>query len=86
MPEVKINLNDSVKVKLTDAGVDILKKQHKELYAKILMVGGEYSPFALRLDGEGHYEAPLWWLFKVFGEHISPGVETPIEGLDIIVR
>ena len=86
MSEVKINLNDSVKVKLTDKGIDILKKQHKELYAKVLMAGGEYREHNLRLDEEGYYKTQLWCLFRYFGEHISLGVESPFEGLDIIVK
>jgi len=36
--EVKINLNDKVKVKLTDYGIMLLKKRHDELIKRLKIV------------------------------------------------
>ncbi len=39
--EVKISMNDKVKVKLTDYGIMLLKKRHDELNKKIKENGGK---------------------------------------------
>lgn len=72
MKYVKVNMNDAVKVKLTEEGIAILKQQHDEMNAFLLARGRkgleDYSP---RLDEDGYYQDQLWSLFQTFGKFIG---------------
>jgi hypothetical protein len=83
--KVKINLNDKVKVKLTDYGIMLLKKRHDELNKKIKDSGGKGNTFELILDENGYYETQLWSLMEKFGAHCGLAKENPFE-IDIIIE
>jgi hypothetical protein len=79
----RVNVNTSVRVKLTDWGVSILKGKHD-----VLMDGldEEYrSEFELKLDAEGYYRTQLWVLMKEFGPYCGLGMKPPFL-IDIIIE
>lgn len=79
MPKtIKINLNDSVKVKLTDAGKDIFYHQNDELNEAIRQIGGR--PVAARMpevDADGYTSFQLHTLMEIYGPHIAMWKELP---------
>jgi hypothetical protein len=79
----KINLNEYVKIKLTDKGILILKQQHDELNKQIQESGGKGTTFNLKLDERGYYEGQLWSVIQKFGKYIGICEEPPFES-DII--
>jgi methyl coenzyme M reductase gamma subunit len=82
----KVNANMSVKVKLTDFGISILKKQHEELNTHIKARGGKgFGEFELRLDEDGYYSTQIWMLMSKFGHVMSMTNEIPFY-LDIIIQ
>jgi hypothetical protein len=74
--EVVFNINDNVKVKLTQLGVKILARRHNGLRAICPSIGD----FKLTLDDDGMYETQLWCLIEEFGEYIGMGKELPFNG------
>lgn len=76
-----INLNDTVKVKLTDHGKDIFYHQYDELNESL---GKQLiSPCFPRVDEEGFTKMQLWQLMKLYGPYIDLGKENPFEQLRI---
>jgi repressor LexA len=73
---MKINLNDIVKLKINQKGIDILRKNHDELKATFPKLG-EFMPPAS--DAEGYYHMQLWSVMETFGPHIHIGFNIPIE-------
>lgn len=71
---IKLNLNDWVRVKLTDHGREILRKDHEAHFARC---GREYAP--KKEDAGGWSEWQLWCLFQSFGPHIHLGGKMPFE-------
>lgn len=54
----KTNLNNYIKVKLTEKGIDILKQRY----------GTDYP---INIDDEGYIEFQMWDFARLFGEHIN---------------
>jgi hypothetical protein len=74
------NINEKVKVKLTDKGRAI----HREHWAPFSSTDYPYSP-PKEIDGWTEFQ--LWDLMAIFGEHIVMGVEPPFETtIDISVN
>lgn len=69
-----INLNDMVRVKLTDHGREILRKDYEDRFAKY---GRKYVP--PKEDSDGWSKWQLWALFQDFGQHIHLGGRLPFE-------
>ena len=83
--DIKINLNMIVKVRLTDFGIYILKKQHEELNETIKKNGGAgFRMFQLDIDESGYYQTQLFTLIQKFGHVMSNSNEMPFYS-DIIV-
>ncbi|OAB31766.1 hypothetical protein PMSD_18450 [Paenibacillus macquariensis subsp. defensor] len=76
----KANLNERVKVKLTDVGIAIMKQNRAELNGNIIKRGGkglgECEPV---IDNFGYTAFQLWDLMQTFGEHVGLGAELPFE-------
>lgn len=76
----KINLNETIKVKLTPYGAEIYYKQFDELNKQR---GREIcKPHMPRIDKDGYTEFQLWHFMELYGEHIGmckPNVIDPIE-------
>lgn len=76
----KINLNDTIKVKLTPYGAEIYYKQFDKLnkqYEKEIC-----KPHMPQIDKDGYTEFQLWNFIELYGEHIGickPNVIEPIE-------
>ena len=75
-----INLNDEVKIKLKDQGIEILKQEHE----RINQLLKRKDKFELKLDEDGYYKEQLWKIMQVFGKYIAFGADVPFE-TDIIV-
>lgn len=79
----KINLNDIIKVKLTDAGKDVYYHQYDELNKHY---GGEFvKPRFPDVDEGGFTELQLWDFMQVYGPHISIVSKPFIENNNIYI-
>jgi hypothetical protein len=77
---VDFNINDLVKVRLTETGRRIHREEHDRLIEAIVGRGGkgpEYSP--PREDDEGFCSFQLWSLMKMFGDHLSMSNDRPFD-------
>ena len=78
----KINLNETIKVKLTPYGAEIYYKQFDELNKQR---GREIcKPHMPRIDKDGYTEFQLWHFMELYGEHIGMCKPNVIEPLDIV--
>jgi len=59
----KFNINNNVKIKLTEAGIDILKKERPNLL----------EIYNNRIDKDGYTQVQLWEVMNVFGKHCYNG-------------
>jgi len=73
MQNIKINLNNTVKFKITKDGEKYL--------ANLNSTHNVYKlcPISFKKDSNGYSEAQLWELFQYFGEAIYMGSQLPIE-------
>ncbi len=82
-PTPKINMNDTVRVRLNEAGLAILRNAHDELYTRI----GTPRPFVPpKVDAEGYSKTQLWSLMQDFGQHIHLGCIVPFETTILLER
>ena len=77
---IKFNINDHVKVKLTDLGKDIYLHQ----YDRINKVYSNYSKTILtpsnpKVDKDGYTDFQLWELMQLYGQHLHMGTKLPFE-------
>jgi hypothetical protein len=70
------NVNDNVRVRLTDAGRLHHRRQHDKLRREYPSIGRYRPPKA---DAEGYTSWQLWDLMKTFGPIISMGSPPPFE-------
>lgn len=74
------NINDYVKVKLTQKGKYLYAHQYDEMNKHILKSGGTpLTPIELQYDSDGYTEFQLWHLMGIFGEHLFNGCDVPFE-------
>lgn len=66
-----VNLNEYIKVKLTDKGKEIYKNYYHD-------IDDEYVP-TLDVDKEGFCKFQLWEFMQIFGEHFRMGGGSPCE-------
>jgi hypothetical protein len=74
--QVKININEYVKVKLKEQGFCIHRQHYDNLWVG-RVPAFPYNP--PEVDNLGYTEMPLWELMWLFGEHISLGMEVPFD-------
>lgn len=74
---VQININDIVRVKLTDLGRCIHAMEHDLFWAKTGREPPAYVP--PKEDAEGWSEWQLWRVMELFGPHLGFGSKTPFE-------
>lgn len=67
----KIKLNSYVKVKLTNAGIGILKASHDYHRSRITnpIYYEKFGDFELSVDDNGYTSMKLWELFYYFGDY-----------------
>lgn len=78
MEYVKININDYIKVKLTNRGKDIYYRQYDEINKKAgkILIEPEYP----KADSDGYSHFQIWELMKLYGSHLSLlSTELPFE-------
>jgi hypothetical protein len=84
--DFKVNINESVKVKVNELGKSILINRRKELNERIESRGGKgLGEFQLKTDDEGYTTFQLWELMNTFGAVLTMGFEVPFE-TDIIIK
>lgn len=76
---IKINLNDWVKVKLTDLGKEIYYHQFDD----VIKAGAKIKPSFPRVDEQGFSYFQLWGFMELYGKHLGNGYPNVIEPLDI---
>lgn len=82
-----INLNDIIKVKLTQKGVDIFYHQHDELNKWLTaMKALPLKPHMPEIDAEGYTEFQLWKFMNIYGQHIEMGMDQVIKPLNIYLK
>ena len=80
------NINDKVKVRLTETGKKILQDNRRELNRRIKECGGEgLGELEIEVDDEGFTECQLWVLMQTFGKHIMMGCDLPF-GTNILLQ
>ncbi len=77
---IEYNINNHVRVKLTDKGKDIYYHQHDEHNKRM----GEYGmdpikPSYPKINKDGYYETQMHQLMYVFGESLSMGSVLPFD-------
>ena len=84
----KININEFVRVKLTDHGKDIYEHHNDDLMKKVESdyVKEALKPIPLSYDDEGYTDFQLWNFMNIFGRHMFNGAEPVIEHNNIIFK
>ena len=79
---MRLNLNDNIKVKLTEHGKDIYYHQYDRLnnaFGKQLC-----KPSMPKVDEDGYTTFQLWCFMELYGVHIGMALPNVIEPLDIV--
>ena len=72
------NVNETVKVRLTKYGKQMLEKDWNEFWSSIGRL--EQFPYEPRKEDEnGYVEFQLWSLMEQLGKYCSPGPQLPFE-------
>lgn len=81
----RINLNDNIKVKLTEYGKNIYRSQFDDLNRTLKRKG---VPLCSRpepdIDAEGYTKMQMWCFMELFGPHIGLGKQNFIEPLEVV--
>ena len=75
---LRLNLNQRVRVKLTEEGLRILDK-----YERSLPIAPRYLRYDV--DPDRAWKGELWRLMAVFGDGIYHGMDPPFEGMTVEV-
>ena len=82
---IHINLNDTVKFRLTDYGKDIYYHRFDEVNTKIRKRGGKLiEPNMPKVDSDGYTRMQLWQFMELFGPHTGMAMKNYIEPLEIV--
>lgn len=74
--EIRINLNERVKFKLSERGKEIYRHRYDGY-------GFEYNREP-ELDDDGYMSMQLWMFMQIFGEHMVMGMSEVLKPLEII--
>ena len=79
---IRINLNEPIKVKLTDWGKEIYYHQ----YDRINQIAGREicKPKFPKEDENGYTEFQVWCFMELYGEHMGMTLPNVIEPLEIV--
>lgn len=82
---IKININSNVKVKLTERGKEIFRKQFDHLPASYKK---RHSPseFEPKVDAKGYTEFQLHALMNLYGEYLIPGAPKVFKDLNLVTN
>lgn len=82
----KLNLNDSVKVKLTPLGADIYYHQFDDVNEQIASRGGKrIEPHMPQVDKDGYTKFQLWHFIEMYGEHLGIGKPNVISDMNFYI-
>lgn len=74
--KLSLNLNDTVKIKLTDRGREIVKKHYKEY-------PGLQKKFMRKT---GYIEVQVHEMMNIFGDHMIMGLPSPFKHNEILIE
>lgn len=78
--ELNFNINNHVKVKLTEEGLKILESQYNEKLIKYPGIDQVIGPFeAPQVDEEGYSQFFLFELMEIFGDYVRGSDVMPFE-------
>lgn len=84
MKEVRINLNEFVRVKLTGLGKEIYYHQYDDVNK---IVGKELcKPSFPKTDEDGYTSFQLWEFIQLYGSYMGMGFPNVIEPLEIVYQ
>lgn len=79
-----MNINDKIKVKLTEHGRSILEKDVTDTLGRLKGFNiSDYSPY--HTDDEGYTEFRLWDFMRIFGSHFWNGCPQILEHNEIVL-
>lgn len=82
----RVNLNEYVKVKLSDLGKEIYYHQYDETNRTIELHGEKpIKPTMPKVDEEGYTQFQIWQLMNLYGEYMTMCGERVFETLDVII-
>ena len=84
MKDVQFNLNNIVKVKLTDIGRNIFYELDRTIDKRVIKIVGEHM-YSKRIDNDGCVNMQMWEVMKVFGNHMALAMDSPIE-MNVIIK
>lgn len=86
--DFRMNFNNSVKVKLTGFGTDVLRQRHAEFDRYLREEKGlqGLGPFTVSVDDEGYTEYQIWDLMQTFGIYMAPAAPEPFESEMIFLK
>ena len=77
-----LNLNDEIKVKLTDRGKDIFYHRLDDL----IEMGVKLTPKMPKVDADGYTTFQLWDFIQLYGQYIGMALPNVIEPIDIVIE
>ncbi|OMD20672.1 hypothetical protein BJP48_30930 [Paenibacillus odorifer] len=85
--DFSMNFNQSVKVKLTDFGEQILRNRHEEWNLHYLERGAkDIGPYVSKADSEGYTSFQIWELIQKFGPYMSLAKPESFKGEMIFLK
>lgn len=76
-----LNLNDTIKVKLTDHGKDI----YYHRFDNLIETGVKLTPEMPKVDADGYTKFQLWDFIQLYGQHIGMIKPNVIEPINIVI-
>ena len=76
-----LNLNDTIKVKLTDHGKDI----YYHRFDNLIETGVKFTPKMPKVDADGYTKFQLWDFIQLYGQHIDMIKPNVIEPINIVI-
>ena len=73
---IEYNLNQMVRIRLTDFGRECMRRNHDRLYANHK---NPPDPLPVKEDADGWSEWQLWCVMEEFGPYIHNGMNNPFE-------
>lgn len=82
---LKYNVNNKIKVKLTEYGKSILERgvAAAMIILKTIDLSDKYFPYPE--DDEGYTEFQLWNFMRIFGNHFEAGSYLIVENNEIVI-
>lgn len=82
VPSARINLNERIKVKLTDYGKEIYYHRFDDLFRQTEL--SVFKPEFPKTDEEGYTTFQLWDFIHIYGNYIDMGLPAVIKPLEIV--